>query len=251
MSVFIIAEAGSSHDNDLQKAYRLIEAAKECGADACKFQFWSSPHKLAQRRGLGADAEAMYAKYQLPQGWLPLLKEHCDRVGIEFMVTCYLLEDIKTINPFVKRFKISAYESLWKEFCNAHLEYGKQRIISINGRQGSFDYPNRPPYSQINLLHCVSKYPTPIEELKLSTLNEPNKVQLGLSDHTDSIHTGGWAVHHGAAIIEKHIRLFETSQDNPDFAHSLPANIPKEGVHWDTCTFLDYVGLIREAEKAL
>src|SRR6185295_7116565 len=94
----IIAEAGSSHDNDLQKAYRLIEAAKECGADAVKFQWTSRAAFMAERRGLGLVVASMYQDYlEKPVSWLESLKAHADKVGIEFMCTVYLIEDIAVI----------------------------------------------------------------------------------------------------------------------------------------------------------
>lgn len=255
---FIVAEAGSSHDNDLAKAYRLIEAAKECGADAVKFQWTSSGKKMGFRRGLNC---AGYIHYlEKPESWLYSLKQHADKVGIEFMCTAYLIEDIATIAPLVKRFKVSAFESEWKEFVEAH---GKDRevIVSRNTLPGMELQYTHQPYKY---LYCVSQYPTPLEELHLSNLEhyyhhdyEAHGVERydGLSDHTTSTLTGALAVAAGATIIEKHIRLHDTSKDCPDYPHSLVAD---EFVEYadhtytkDVSAFWRYVSNIREAERCM
>lgn len=255
---FVIAEAGSCHDNSFTKALRLIDGAKECGADACKFQFWSHPGKLAARRGLGPDAKAVYEKYQLPQSWLPRLKDHCDEAGIEFMCTSYLIEDIEVITPYVKRFKVSAFEAEWEEFVQANFYRSKETIISSN-HADTYQIGMKLPGTArpAHVLHCVSKYPTALEDLNLRVCSYEGVD--GLSDHTTSTLTGALAVAAGATIIEKHIRLKDTDPACPDYGHSLEANgrhiylsDPGKGppfVHEPP--FGQYVKLIREAERAM
>jgi sialic acid synthase SpsE len=269
----VIAECGSSWDCDIQKAFRLIEAAKECGADVAKFQWTSNAKAMAERR-LGANAARsieMYKRYlEYPLDVLTRLKAHCDSVGIEFMVTVYLVEDIATIAPLVKRFKVSAFESDWTEFITAHLGHYKPVIISVNPDKnvnGLFDAKFKAE-TDIQLLHCVSKYPCPLEELELSSLGEYRnvlatvplmyKVYDGLSDHSVSLLTGAQTVSilgDTEVVIEKHIRLHDTHKDCPDYGHSLVAN---EHVEYsdhtytkDVSPFWHYVSNIREAEKAL
>jgi sialic acid synthase SpsE len=236
MGVFVIAEVGSTHDCDISKAYRLISYAKTCGADAVKFQWTSSGKKMAARRGLGADAAKMYQKYL---EWTPLelLKAYCDKVGIEFMCTVYLIEDIATIAPLVKRFKISAFESGWQEFVEHHAPYHRETIIS--GHNGRF----LGCFRECQYLHCVSKYPTPIEELGLAQIKRHGL--NGLSDHTGHPLVGALAVAAGATIIESHIRAEDTDPNNPDFLHSLSAS-PKA-----LFAYAEYVENLRLAEKAL
>lgn len=239
----VIAECGSSWDCDLSKAYRLIDAVKECGADIAKFQWTSNALAMAERRGLGASAVRMYSDYLgYPESYLAELKAHCGKVGIEFMCTVYLIDDIPVIAPLVKRFKVSAFESQWEEFNNAHRAYQKPVIISMN--------PGKHPYwsggMQVNILHCISEYPTPVERLNLNKIVE-SEVD-GLSDHTTSLLSGAVAVGCGATIIEKHVRLDSTPESNPDYPHSLEAaNCRRDG--W--VQFAEYVHNIREAEVML
>ena len=252
MSVFIIAEAGSSHDNDLQKAYRLIEAAKECGADAVKFQWTSRPYSMSDRRGLGRKAGDMYAQYLYkPVAWLESLKTHCDKVGIEFMCTVYLIEDIATIAPLVSRFKVSAFESQWKEFIQAHVAYDKMIIASVNPGKSVAHRVDR-------ALYCVSKYPTALEDLHLREhVHEHDGMVYGcdgFSDHTANVLTGAAAVAAGAQIVEAHIRLNDTEPTNPDYPHSLPVHAHR-GNCQNYCKeeddFEDYVRNIRTVERML
>jgi sialic acid synthase SpsE len=245
-NTFVIAEAGSSHDNDLQKAFRLIEAAKECGADACKFQYWSSSKALADRRKIPL-AEPIYAKYKLPEPWLEKLTAHCEKVGIEFMCTSYLFEDIGVIAPFVKRYKISAFEAKWYEFVRCH----SSAIVSCNDHTTAFNVKSIGDNYQVLL--CTSEYPTALEELNLRYLNSGRDDESpfdGLSDHTTSTLTGALAVAAGATIVEKHIRLDSTSLDNPDYGHSLIADYCFENSD-DSHQFKDYVRNIREAERCM
>ena len=270
---FVIGEVGSTWECDLTKAFRLIRAAKECGADAVKFQFTSNPEKMAARRGI-PDAAPMYRKYLAwPQGYIPELKAYADEVGIEWMCTVYIPEDIGVIAPYVKRFKISAYESQDAQFIAEHLKppwKHEELIISLN--PGKTVPMHLDDSNFVTKLHCMSFYPTAPEHLHLNHLHDlENKNRFpiatqtydGLSDHTANTLTGALAVAAGATVIEKHIRLFwDTPKDNPDYPHSLIADwIMKDPWQesmaygsdwgWFEDSFQRYVMQIRLAEKML
>ena len=230
---FVIAEAGSCHDNEWGKAVELILTAKRVGADACKFQFWSNATRLAERRHASAYL-GVYHKYQLPVEWLPLLKAQCDHAGIEFMTTCYLPEDIPVVAPLVKRFKVASFEAGDEAFLKAHGGYGKPLIVSTGMFDGS-EWPRQLP--QTELLHCVSAYPTPLDQANLGALRLGYS---GYSDHTACTLTGGFAVCAGARILEVHFRLATTDTQNPDYTTALS---PYE-LH-------EYVANVRLAERML
>lgn len=236
--VFVIAEAGSCHDNSYASALRLIQTAKQAGADACKFQFWSSPKRLAERR----HAEAyfpVYAKYQLPEEWLPKLAQECRANGIEFMCTTYLPEDIEIVAPHVQRFKVASFEAGDVEFVDAHKKYDKDLIISCGmGAMPQWNHQRRHWF-----LHCVSAYPAPVEAANLSAIgrdDEEGFVRDGYSDHTKFVLTGAFATCAGARILEVHFRLNDTDPQNPDYGTALS---PSE--------LAEYVSLVRLAEKML
>ena len=223
---------------------------KACGADAAKFQWTSDPLAMAARRhGLASEFEIL----AWPVEWLAKLKAHCDEVGIEFMCTVFLAEDIPVVAPLVRRFKVASAESGDVEFVGAHQDYGREIIISY-----AFGIRPNPIYLSRAIL-CVCSYPTPIEQLNLARI-EPSHIGEsrafdGLSDHTTSVLTGALAVARGGTHIEKHVRLHDTPSTNPDFPHSLEADRPvciDPSVCGRTCSaFGEYVAFVREAERAM
>lgn len=226
MSVFIIAEAGSTHEGSLDRAWRLVNVAYNCGADACKFQYCSNLDRLLQRRKVTITTPAY--PFSIKREWLPILKESCAEQKIEFMCSTYLPEDIEVVAPYVERFKISAFESKDQEFINAHKPYKKFIIASsadANEIKG-VDY----------VLYCVSKYPCPDEEIKLKRMHG----FAGLSDHTKNLLTGVIALGRRGGIIETHFRLDDTSIECPDY---VVAKSPDE--------LRQYIKNIRDAEVLL
>lgn len=217
---------------------------KECGADAAKFQWTSDPAQMAERRHGKREEFDVLA---WPADWIPLLKAKCDEVGIEFMCTVFIPEDIATIAPFVKRFKVASAESGDAAFVNSHDAFlPKVTIVS-------YAFGSKVPGERIrqHALHCVCSYPTPIEQANLGRLHRGSNF-TGLSDHTTSVLTGALAVAAGATVIEKHVRLHDTPIGNDDFPHSLDATCDYR--HTEDCCancFRAYVANIREAEKAM
>lgn len=225
----MIGEGGSCHDGDRAKMSEAIRVAKDAGADVCKFQWVSSPERLAARRH-AEDYLWAYRVIAFPHEWLADLKAECAAAGIEFMCTVYLLEDISIIAPLVRRFKISSFEAMDKKFLEAHEGYDKQILLSIAGHDQPFYVGNA------LLLHCVSAYPAPPHEMNLSVL----RGHSGLSDHSAHPWMGALAVAAGARIIEVHFRLNSTDPTNPDYGHSLSPDKLKE-----------YIANVRFAEAAL
>ena len=247
MNTFVIAEAGSCHDCSPDKMREMICVAKDAGADACKFQWTSSPERLAARRHAEDYLEA-YRTIAFPAATLLWLKSLCDAGGIEFMVTVYLPEDIAVVAPLVKRFKIASYEAGDKAFLDAHLAYGKPIIVSTGGMTEAelcrleFWWNDTHP-DQVHLLHCTASYTAPVEDLSLSLIGGTETHYsglLGLSDHSGHVLTGALAAALGAEIIEVHFRLRSTSPHNPDYGHSL-----------DPEQLRQYVANIRFAEAAM
>jgi N,N'-diacetyllegionaminate synthase len=233
---FIIAEAGSCHDGSLEKALRLVDVANACFADAVKFQFWSDPDKLTRRRHAPSYL-GIYRRYQLPAAWLPELAHRATQIGIEFMCTTYLPEDVAIVAPFVRRFKVASFEALDADFIRAHERFQKPLLVStgmLDEREELNLY--RPAVARMELLHCVSAYPAPIEELNLSLLRCP--WYAGLSDHSRHLVTGAVAVACGARILETHVRLSDTDPENPDY---LTAFSPYE--------LTEYIQNVRDAEQ--
>lgn len=252
MPAYVIAEAGSCHDGSLQKAQQLIKEAKDTGADAVKFQFYSDPERLADRRCVPATYREVYRKYQIPSDWLPALHERAGVCGIDFMCTAYLPEDVIAIAPHVRHFKIASFENDALDLLEAHRphlrddESSKRFVLISLGLHGTSPLARYRSSSQwydfvgrLKLLHCVSAYPAPAWALGLSRIRRGLD---GFSDHSDPdlTWTGALAVASGAEFVEAHLRLYETHPQNPDAPHAMT---PQQ--------FADYVQHIRFAETCL
>ena len=231
---FIIAEAGVNHNGDAELAMQLIDAAKDAGADAVKFQTFKTENLLSKNivvpkhveskeslfdtiRGLELSEEAHY-----------MLSEYCKQKGIVFMSTPMdnnsvdLLEDIgvpvfKVAScdldnlPLLKYISKTEKPIILSTGMGSISEVGEAiEVIKSNGN------------SDIILLHCVSAYPPKVEDVNLramETLRNAFKLTVGYSDHTIGINIPLAAVALGAKVIEKHFTL-DKNMEGPDHAVS-------------------------------
>ena len=226
---FVIAEIAGCHGGDRAKMSEAIQVAAAAGADACKFQWTSSPERLAARRHAEEYLWA-YRTLAFPREWMPDLAAECFNAGIEWMCTVYLHEDIHVIAPWVKRFKVASFEAHDPTFLAAHA-YGKPMLISTGGMtrqefgilvQQYAEWGREGGMGRVDFLHCVSGYPAPMDELNLALIGEePSDDFTGFSDHTANVLTGALAAARGARVIEVHFRLASTDAQNPDYLHSL------------------------------
>ena len=249
----VIAEVAGCHDGDLRKALRLVRLASDVGADAAKFQWVSSPERLARRRR-APEYLAAYRTISFPLHWFPVLAEFCAHAGVEFMCTAYLPEDVEVVAEYVRRFKVSSFEALDAHFVCLHASYRKPLIISAGMgadlqrtlsqyRAAAVAAGRTCELEDVHVLHCVSGYPCPPDQLNLAHLwrGWSGAVAFsGLSDHSRGTTSGALAVAAGARIIEFHTRLADTQQGNADFAVARP---PKEA--------REYVQNIRLAERVV
>ncbi len=228
--VFVIAECGSCWrfgSDERENARRMIRAAKDAGADCVKFQ-WASSYKLVMaRRGAPLTEEWAYKFIEWPKEWMQEFKAFADECGIEWLCTVFLPQDVAVIAPLVKRFKVAAKEWDYHALHDAIEKFSLKKpyrdcYISFNSNKDSFNTAMRGVWKR---LYCVSKYPAPLEDLKLSSemrVHEPDwegctdHEMDGLSDHTGHVLTGAVAVGAGARCLEVHFMLDDTPSDNPD-----------------------------------
>lgn len=250
---FIIAEAGANHNRNLEQAFKLCDVAKEAGANAVKFQTYSSETLYCQNTPNFAgykDINKLIKDIELPREWQKLIKDYCDEIGIEFMSTPFDEQAVKELVDLgVKRLKIAGFESTDFRFVDMVASSGLPLIISLGiGFKMNFigkifeickRYGN-----DLTLLHCNNAYPTPMEDVGLKTmsgltnLSYPN-IKIGLSDHTLSTLTPALAVSLGATVIEKHFTLSK-HLPGPDHPFALEPEELKE-----------MISNIRLAEKAI
>ena len=233
-STFLIAELAGTHDGSFPRAWTLAGQCLDLGADAIKLQFWSDSAKEAARVN-APELAPLLERVRAPAAWLPTLSTLAHVRGKEFLCTVELPEDIAVVAPYVDRFKIASTSAHDRAFIAAHTPHGKPLIVSHGMSDSNWDEYDYPPAAH---LHCVSGYPTPLDEANLRVLHEP--LYDGFSDHTAHVLTGAFAVCAGAWILEVHVKADDTPPDNPDAPHSLTPD-----------QFREYVANVRLAERML
>ena len=255
---FIIAEAGVNHNGSLQVAKRLVEEAKQAGADSIKFQTFR-----ADRLASTAAQKASYQKETTPAGesqymMLKALELSSDD-HIELMHHCRVNDIIFLSSPFdeegadlLDRLGVPAFKIPSGEITNlpflAYLAVKRKPLILSTGMstlgeiEEALDTFRAAGNSNVTLLHCVTEYPAPYEEINLKALLSIEKafgLPVGYSDHTQGIEIAIAAVALGAVIIEKHFTL-DCTLPGPDHRASLE---PHE--------FKRMVSAIRNVERAM
>ena len=255
--VYIIAEIGSNFDGQLDRAIKLIELAKECGCDCAKFQSFL-PDRIINAKSFETKqsfqanwTKSVYDTYKdasLPREWHKELKEHCNKIGIDFMSTPYDYEAVDLLNDLnVPAFKIGSGEITNLEFLK-YVASKKKPIILGTGASNMNEIKDAvlAIESQNNydivLLQCITQYPTPIEYANIRamvTIQKAFGCPVGYSDHTESCMVAFGAVSLGACIIEKHF-TDNKSRIGPD--HPFAMNPEVMGI---------MISGIRELEKSL
>lgn len=233
---FIIAEIGSNHNQSLQLAYESIDAAKEAGADAVKFQS-INVDKLYYNPS--PEIIELHKKIDLPEDWHYKLKEYCDKKGIIFFSSPTYLGSIDILEEIdVPLYKLaSAQIGTFPQLVEKVAQIGKPVILST----GIVSYSEletvakifrKANNNQFIILHCNSIYPTPFERVHLPIMNIYKQMFdciVGFSDHTVDIFAPIAAVANGAKVIEKHFAL-SRNLPVPDAPFSLEPNELKQMV---------------------
>ncbi len=245
--VLIIAEAGSnwkcgSFEEDCQRAYALIEAAKASGADVVKFQTFKrksiyvpnpGQSDYLSKSGVKRDIGELFEELEMPQGFLALLAKHCLSENIELMSSVFSPEDFEEVDPFVKRHKIASYEISHPHLLKLAAQSGKPLILSTGASSiRDIDWAVETFYSaggkDLTLLQCTARYPAPDHSMNLnviSSLRARYNVEVGLSDHSlEPLTSAVAATALGASTIEKHFTLSRHLK-GPDHAFAIE---PKE-----------------------
>ena len=223
--VFIIAEAGVNHNGSLKFAKKMIDAAKESGADAIKFQTYkteelvieNAPMAVYQKRtAFGKSQFQMLKQLELSEADFRELFNYCKKKKIIFLSTPFDLQSADFLFKLgVLAFKISSGDLTNIPLLNHIAKYGKPMIISTGMStlaevRDAVRAVNSTGNKKLILLHCTSNYPTMFEDVNskaIVTLRKVFNVPVGYSDHTEGIEVCMSAVTMGACIIEKHVTL--------------------------------------------
>jgi N,N'-diacetyllegionaminate synthase len=215
----IIAEIGQNHNGDMGLARELIHAAKENGADAAKFQLYDAVALFPKKNNPWYEYNC---QTELSQDQVLELNDECHKVGIEFMSSVFDVGRIKWLEDVgVKTHKIASRSIKDDQLVEALCTTGKRLLVSL-GMWDNLEFPQISSKGKIEFLYCISKYPTPLADVKLDKVNFGR--YAGFSDHTIGITACCAALARGARIIEKHFTL-DISAYGPDHSGSM---IPDE-----------------------
>lgn len=243
----IVAEIGVNHEGEFQLACDMIEKASKCNVDAVKFQTFKAENyvstSLEERR-------ARVKKFELSYNQFEKLQKIAHKNNLIFFSTPLHKLDIDFLSKISDIIKISSGDLTHLELIDHAAKTNKALIIStgLGTIPEISDAINtvlkrRPKIikqGKLAILHCVSSYPTPVEESNLNNirlLSEKYKCVVGYSDHTLGTKTCELAVALGAQIIEKHFTYRKENQKFHD--HSISA---------DPCEMKNLVKKIRNVE---
>mmetsp|Transcript_25335 Transcript_25335/g.80168 ORF Transcript_25335/g.80168 Transcript_25335/m.80168 type:complete len:587 (+) Transcript_25335:340-2100(+) len=260
LPAYVIAEAGVNHNQSMSLAKQLVDAAKNAGADAVKFQSFSADDLVTeeadkadyQKKWTGTTEShmTMLKNLELTHQEQRELFDYCDRKGITFLSTPYDCENVDFLDKLgVQAFKLASAEvtnfPLLRHVASKKktiiLSTGMATLAEVQGAVRVLDLCGF-PRKMLILLQCVSCYPAPSAAINLKamdTLSAAFGTRVGYSDHTDGIYVSVAAVARGACVVEKHFTL-DKELPGPDHKASLSPD--------ELCT---YVAALREIEACM
>jgi sialic acid synthase SpsE len=212
----LIAEIGSNHNRDAERALELVDACAVAGATAIKVQVFRIEDLFtAAVRAQRPELDARRA-WELPLDLLAPLRDRCRARGLAFGATPFGLWAVDALVEHVDFLKIASYELLWHELIAACAASGRPLILStgmatLDEALAAVAVAREHGATDLRLLHCVSGYPTPADQANLAaiaTLREATGCPVGWSDHTVDAAVVERAVHRwGATDVELHVDL--------------------------------------------
>lgn len=225
---FIIAEMSGNHNQSLDRALKIVEAAAEAGVDAVKLQTYTADTMTINKSDgeflitdenslwKGDSLYELYKKAYTPWEWHKAIFARCKELGILCFSTPFDASSVDFLEELdCPIYKIASFENIDLPLVSRIAQTGKPIIAStgmasfaeiddlvrVAGENGCQD---------LTLLKCTSSYPAPPEEINLVTMQDMKKqfqCSVGLSDHTLGIGVAVTAVALGASVIEKHFTL--------------------------------------------
>ena len=237
----IIGEIGVNHNRDANILFRLIDAGIDAGVDIIKLQRFKAEEEIAvsaptaeyqKRAGVDSRQLEMARDLELPDELLVKAFEYCKEKKVGFLCTAF---DHSSVDFIADRLSCKSVKVPSPEVSNRPLlEHMARKFDSLLISSGAaylsecalaLDWISSIAKREIALMHCVSEYPAPIEEVNLKameTMRQAFKCPVGFSDHTQGSLAAIVAASLGAAMIEKHYTL-DKSMEGPD--HQASADI--------------------------
>lgn len=231
--VFIIAEIGNNHEGDFSLAEEMIAQAAAAGADAVKFQT-IIPEFLVDRSQ--QERIARLKKFQFTYEQFETLAKTAKDNNIVFCSTPFDLQSANFLDGIQSLFKIASGDNNFFPLIDHVAAFYKPMIIStglsnidllinLNDRVTRI-WANANVDPGLAFLHCLTSYPTPVDQAGLSSIyklrEEFPQLVIGYSDHTMGISASLYSVVAGARIVEKHFTINKNYSDFRD--HQLSAD---------------------------
>ncbi len=223
---YIVAEMSANHNQDFEQAVKIIEAAKDVGADAVKIQTYTPDtltidcgNEYFRIKGNVWEGQTLYDLYRkayTPWEWQPKLKAIAEKLDLDFFSTPFDATAVDFLEKMaVPAYKIASFELIDMALIRKVAETKKPVIMSTGMAtlaeiDEAVQLVKETHGNEVALLKCTSAYPTPMEDMNLKViphLSETFGVPVGLSDHTLGTDAAVAAVALGASIVEKHFTL--------------------------------------------
>lgn len=256
---YFIAEIGANFDGDIEKAKRLVDAAKAAGADCAKFQSFTADtlvseggFKKMRLHGVhgswGRKVSDVMREAEFPLEWHKEIADYCKNVGIDFNTAPYFKEAVDLCMdidiPFIK---IGSGDITWLQMIEYIAKTQKPIFLATgDATLAEIDEAVRTIKATGNknlvLMQCITNYPSKIDSANvnvLKTYQTAFDVLTGYSDHSPGHVVALASVVLGGRVIEKHFTLNKKDK-GPDHPHSM-----------EPVEFKFMVDSIREVERAL
>ena len=258
--VLIIAEAGVNHNGQIERAFQLVDAAVDCGADIIKFQTFKANSLILKNTKKTIyqieNTQTNISQYEMLKSleindlMHKKIFSYCFEKNIEFLSSGFTVDDLDYLVKLgVQRIKIPSGEITNLPYLEKAATFGLPIIVStgmsnISEVKKAFEILKLAGARKdmLTFLHCTSNYPAKLNTINLKAMNliaEQLEVAIGYSDHSLKNETSIAAVALGARIIEKHITI-DKNLDGPDHKAST-----------EPVQFKKLVNSIRVVEKIL
>jgi pseudaminic acid synthase len=269
----IVAEISANHGQDFKRAILLIKKAKECGADAVKFQTYTPDtltldvdnkyFMLHHPKWGGQSLYQLYKKAYTPWEWFRRLKKIADDLGIIFFSTAFDKTAVDFLDGLGVPFhKIASFELVDLPLIEYAAKTKKPLILStgmatLSEIKEAVCAARNAGAKEMVLLKCVSSYPARPKDMNLKTIEDMGRLfglPIGLSDHTLGTAVSVAAVCLGARMIEKHFTLSRKIKTPDSFFSIEPQELKKlvEDVRMaEDALGRVYYGLSKEEKKSI
>ncbi len=248
---FIIAEMSGNHNQSLERALAIVDAAAETGVDALKIQTYTADtmtlnlnereFRINDPKSLwyGRSLYDLYQEAYTPWEWHKPIFERCREKGIIGFSTPFDSTSVDFLETLeIPIYKIASFENIDLPLLQKVARTGKPIVMSTGMASAAelseaVDAVRNAGCSQLTLLKCTSSYPASPEDSNLRTIphmRELFQCDVGLSDHTLGLGAAVASIALGATVIEKHFTL-SRAEGGVDSAFSLEPHEMKQLVN--------------------